>query len=1118
MTPLVNFSKISPPTLPKILYRPRLQNLLQKHNDKKSILILGRAAQGKTTLAASYLKTSKTLGAWITLEKEDSNPFSLFYSIVNSLQQVLKEIDFSHLLSPPLRPIEEKTEISLFREWTSSLFGLISSPLQIVLDGLERLSPEAPAFHLLKILVEDAPRNVHWCLISRENPPPSLGFEQFKIRQEAFLLTDEDLAFSPNEIGEFFRKIRKISFDADQLKRIHLATEGWIGGLILLGEALNGIVHSDRGKFISEELPPRFQKEVFQFFVREIFSSRPERVQKFLIKSSMVDLVEPGFMREFIGADDAEEILQELVRKNLFVHSVYTKEKNGIFRYHQSFRDFLQVQFKSEIQEEERQSLLLKAGYLYEKRGDLENAVKYFLEAKAYSQAGSVIAQVGMDLLQSGRKEELTQWIQAFPEEFIQENPWLLFYRTLTGRYLGGREHVLGLQKAYGLFKQKGDRRGILTALAHLIQASIYTGIHLIPLKSLIKDGEGVLQSSEMNEYPRENAILSYFLGLGHILGDGDIRRGILACQNAYLVSRQVKDLTLQGYALSYSVLGWILVGEFSLANEACRKLENLLAKIVLPDLKALIFMMTTLSAYYQGDFARAHGLLERLQGKIEKYGFISITPWVYEISGYLSFAEGALDRAEEIGKQYLSLTTTLENDFFKAQALKLLGMVYLDRGEFGKAREFTEQSFELLTRKGLSVWHIQRIKVLLGLVGYHLKDYSCAERKVKEALEYFKVTASHNFAAQAHFVLALLKWDQGKSEEAASHLQAGFKIAEEWKYDYFLFLGLKYLTQVCVLALELKVDGAKDYATHLLSTRLSSVAEKELKKVMSHPDGKVREKAWEIRRKIHRSQIPILRIETLGGFKVFRGDSSMAEEEWDRNQPKKLLKAILSHDAHMVPKEVLIEDFWPEEMLRLAEEKLKITLSRLRKSLEPVVQREFGYTYVRLHDNYVYLDPELCKVDVDQFLSLLSKGEETENRGDREGALSAYAEAMEIYKGDFLPEEIYSPWADLKREKLKGKYIEFLNRMAVLFEKQGAYTKAIICYKRAVQTDPLLEEAYRSLMILYSGKGMVNEALRSYEACKKAIARELNSEPDPLTNSLYQKILEKLKPVYAKT
>jgi DNA-binding SARP family transcriptional activator len=39
----------------------------------------------------------------------------------------------------------------------------------------------------------------------------------------------------------------------------------------------------------------------------------------------------------------------------------------------------------------------------------------------------------------------------------------------------------------------------------------------------------------------------------------------------------------------------------------------------------------------------------------------------------------------------------------------------------------------------------------------------------------------------------------------------------------------------------------------------------------------------------------------------------------------------------------------------------------------------------------------------------------------------------------------------------------------------------------------------------------MHNDALRVYEACKKALQAELESSPAPMTTALYKKILEKI-------
>jgi len=105
--------------------------------------------------------------------------------------------------------------------------------------------------------------------------------------------------------------------------------------------------------------------------------------------------------------------------------------------------------------------------------------------------------------------------------------------------------------------------------------------------------------------------------------------------------------------------------------------------------------------------------------------------------------------------------------------------------------------------------------------------------------------------------------------------------------------------------------------------------------------------------------------------------------------------------------------------------------------------------------------------------------------------------------------EDLYAPWAELKREELRTKCIKLLYRMAELQENRGASKKAISCYKKIVQSDPFAERAYQRLMVLYSNRGMRSAALKIYEECKQALQTGLDTEPDEITTSLYKKVLE---------
>jgi LuxR family maltose regulon positive regulatory protein len=488
------------------------------------------------------------------------------------------------------------------------------------------------------------------------------------------------------------------------------------------------------------------------------------------------------------------------------------------------------------------------------------------------------------------------------------------------------------------------------------------------------------------------------------------------------------------------------------------------------------------------------------------------MVPWTFEISGYLEFYQRKFAEAEEIGNRYLNLAQSIQNPIYKGLALRLLGLISLHRGDFRKAKELIYQVIEIFSKETPLKFELSRARMMMGLIGYHMKDYESAEEELKGSVNYFNGISGYHSLAEAHLIMAFVKFGKNERGDAVFHLQEGFKIAEEKKYEYFYLLSDEYLRKACLLALELKVRGAVNCATHLLSTRFSHNAEDDLRTLSNHSDPQIKERVWEIRKQIHRSKVPRLNIETLGGFRVIRGEDVIQEDEWDRSQPKQLLKVIVSYGANGIPKETLIDQLWPEERPKSAESDFKTTLQRLRKSLEPQIDKDFGSSYIHLHDNLVSMDAELCQVDIDLFLLLLRNGEEKEKAGDVKEALLIYNEAIEMYKGDFLENEFYIPWADRKREELKGKYIELLGKAAHLHDRQGTVKKAIECYKKAIRTDSLLEESYQKLMTLYSSKGMYNEALRTYEACKKVLKQELKTKPDPMTTALYNKILEKIQ------
>ena len=157
-------------------------------------------------------------------------------------------------------------------------------------------------------------------------------------------------------------------------------------------------------------------------------------------------------------------------------------------------------------------------------------------------------------------------------------------------------------------------------------------------------------------------------------------------------------------------------------------------------------------------------------------------------------------------------------------------------------------------------------------------------------------------------------------------------------------------------------------------------------------------------------------------------------------------------------------------------------------------------------------MDPSLCRIDTWEFVSLYREGlDQEKSRVDKE-ALDCFSRAIALYQGEFIPEERYTPWVERRREDFGNIFIDLLTRTARLHEQAGSLKKAVACLKKAVEADPVLEEATRDLMNLYAAQGLYNEALRVYESCKKALKADLDTKPDSVTVALYRGIKERHK------
>jgi len=1109
--PPVSPSKLSPPALPKILARSRLQTLFEQNEDKKLVLIIGQAAQGKTTAAAWYFQNSQRPSVWINLGPEDSDPVNLFHLLVSAVAAQVKEVDINSLHSLPSQRLGPRESRYNYREWAAALFKTFDRPFQLFLDGLDRLDPKADSFGFLQALVEALPPLVRLLLTARAYPPLSFEFQTLKMGRQALLLQNEDLAFSPPEIKQFFRELHGLSLVGEQVERIHKATEGWIGGIILLAQCLERLPESSVKEYLTHRLPDRFQREAFQFFGKEAFSTLTPSQQNLLLRSSLLDRLESGILKELFPDEEALELLKRLARGNLFVTGFPDPRQGMVFHLHQMFKEFLLTLLQSSSSEDEIRKLHSRAGDYYKKKGDEEEALRQYLEARSYPEAVELIKQVGLPLAKKARLADLSRWLDKLPKPLIQEEPWLLLFLSLTRRYTAPLENLRDLKKAIPLFRRQGDRSGLMLGLAFLIEAEVLQGLYR---PEFIRETEELLQSQDEDACTYERAILWSQIGLVQAVRGNPIH-GYWSCRKAYQLANRLGDLLLQVATLSHAVSCLARLGEFRQAERLLQEMNPLLWRLDRPEVRVFYSLSRIPFLMTRGDIEEALELCDTTLAELEENGLTYLYPYVllYKQTS-LTYAR-KYEWADQVGRQILVLAGRLNQGFLKGVCLFILGVSAYWDGRLPEARETMDQAVALLgTGDSRSEGLLPRARLCRSLMSDRPEDRPAAIQEVRELLEYFQSNSNPLLSTESHLALGILYHDSGRDDQARGHLQKGFDLARQRGYHHFISVSPRDALRACLLAQELLAEknAGAEYAAGLVVRKYSREAGEGLEKLSRHPHPPVSQKAWEMRRSIHRATAPLLRIQTFGGLQLYFNTEPMEDEAWDRFQPRQLLGALLSQKNVKIQREVLIEALWPEELPATGEKNFKTTLQRLRKSLEPDLNRVFGSSYIHLHHNQIFLDETLCQIDSQKFVALYKEGGEKEKSGDGPGALDCFVRALDLYQGDFIPEERYAPWVEQRREDLKNIYIDLLSRTARYHEKAGAFKKAAACLKQVLEADPLQEEAYRNLMSLYAGRSQYNEAIRVYETCQKSLQAGLDSQPDPVTAALYRGIKERLK------
>src|SRR5438067_7548976 len=174
------------------------------------------------------------------------------------------------------------------------------------------------------------------------------------------------------------------------------------------------------------------------------------------------------------------------------------------------------------------------------------------------------------------------------------------------------------------------------------------------------------------------------------------------------------------------------------------------------------------------------------------------------------------------------------------------------------------------------------------------------------------------------------------------------------------------------------------------------------------------------------------LRLQLLGGFRVWVEGREVPEAAWPRRTAMIVVKLLALAPRHQRHREQLVEQLWPEADPDTAAQNLHRTLYMARRTLEPDLTRATPSRYLPMQAELVTLGPrQPLWIDVDAFEAAAADAR-------RSADLAAVQTALTLYTGDLLPEDPYAEWASERRQTLQRAYVDLLLARARLHEERG--------------------------------------------------------------------------------
>jgi DNA-binding SARP family transcriptional activator len=1061
-----------PPLRDETLARDRLLDWVAAKIHHRVVLILADAGYGKTTLLADFSRRTRVRTLWYRLDDDDRDWMSFLSHLVAAGRE--HDPEFAPRTASILGDLAMggPTREAATNVFLAELPSIAEHGAVLILDDFHLVDESVDVRAITRELVAHAPERLAIVFASRH--APNIPLARLRSAGEVAEIGTDDLRFDAAETARLFTETYGRDLEPDVIADVAARTEGWAASLQLVQAALRDRSPGEIRRFVRSLTGA--DQELYDYLAEEVVGDLPEDLQRFLMRTAILQAVSPDLAAVVAELDDTEVSRLTAAAERLTLLTRPSRSTRSAQRYHPLVREFLEARLRSVIGDTAVARLHHQVA---EAATDLDwrIAAYHFRESGDFEAVATTIANAIPQIMGSGMHSTAGAEIDRIPS--------------------GSHLPILGLVASRNQMQLRNDESAI--QLSHAVLRIV---------------GPGTIES--------DYALLN--LMTLTIREAGVDRTRPLAMQLRDTTSDEGLRLIADGVVLMLDAAADGSLDALASHLEAMAERQ----RGVHPHYYGVTMLNLAITATLQDDLQVARDAadeaiqaLESTSSQIELAAALMARAYVLTLLGMGSDASHAMSRASAIDQLEVNLERAeLADSYTDPGGAEGLLTVLSNLPGLIPRGQFALQSTWFYARRG-------RFEEASKALANHLTDdYTVvAQRSAQLATKAYVATSAGAPDAYARVMEArdLAAAQQATRWQLVADLMLGLLgddpsaaivaigTTAPWHVTWLADLVCRRIDELDSQALSVigiasrlhpgrwryvlreRLVGAKVGEGLTAARLLESIGEQSdvlrLRTFARHH--RKSPGASALGRSLARRLAPRVLVVDQDRVSIHVGDRHIAGSSI-RRKVLALLCFLLTKPTMSGTRDQVLDALWPDLSPPDALNSLNQTVYFLRRVLEDPYVDDLSPGYVHHDSDLVWLDPELVGSSSNECRRLI-KALPISPSPDQ------VFDVVNAYRGRFALDFEYEEWASPYRDWLHASFLEIVERAVADDTESGHFDRGINLARRVLDVDAGAEHVEVSLLRLYRASGAHAAAAEQYSHYAMSLRDQLGVEPPPL-------------------